>query len=291
MFAAFGIATGDRAIMPAYARRELAHSIAAAGLIVELADVDETLTLDAADLDRRIAPQTRVVVVHHAAGAPADVSRLFARAGRQGAIVVEDVSEASGATLHGSDVGTFGDVAIRTREDGAEISARAPEVSGLLAAFGERPGEAPSTADGRAEAASRRARRDQVLAGLRGDLERVMSWRPSWDPGGDSGTHLVALFNDAPTGRLAAERLAAEGVTASPVFAPEHGQDHVAYFWGSSERTPWPARNGGAMDPGDYAHSWAVLSRAVRIDVAADLRSCSPDMLAGRISIALGGLA
>lgn len=288
-FDIYEVGAGDRVIMPAYSRRGIAHAMAAAGLVVELADVDETLTMDVADLERRIQPQTRVVVVHHAAGAPADMNRLIRTVRRQGAVVIEDVSEAPGATLDGRDVGSFGDLAIRERGTDVEVASRLPEVSEQLALLSEWPGTASYPAAERAEAATRRARRYRVLARVEADLPGTASWRLSWDPDGDSGGHLIAFFNDRSASQLAAERLAAERVTASLVFSPEHGRENVAYFWGSGEQSPWSlART--PMDPGDFVHSWALLCRAVRIEIAADLCCHAPDALARRISAALRSL-
>ncbi|MGH1524136.1 DegT/DnrJ/EryC1/StrS family aminotransferase [Leifsonia sp. L25] len=286
---AVGVGAGDQVIMPTYARRELAHAIAAAGFVVELADVDESLTLDAADLERRIRPQTRVVVVHHAAGAPADMSRLIRVARARGIVLIEDVSEALGVTFGGRDAGSFGDIAVRARGSNVEVASRLPGTSETLAALGQWQTPTSPSARECVEAATRRATRDAVLSQLGADAGRKVTWRPLWDPEGDCGVYLVALFDDASASRLAAERLTAEGVPASLVFSPEHGKEHVAYFWGSGEQSPWSCTR-MTMDPGEFARSWAVLSRAVRIDVASALTCQDAGNLASRVRTALGSL-
>ena len=49
-----------------------------------LAEVDESLTLDPADVERRITPRTRAILPVHMRGAPADMDALTAIAERTG---------------------------------------------------------------------------------------------------------------------------------------------------------------------------------------------------------------
>jgi dTDP-4-amino-4,6-dideoxygalactose transaminase len=58
-----------------------------------------------------ITPETRAVVLVHAAGKAAPVDRIVALARARGIRVVEDCSQAHGASLGGKKVGTFGDIA------------------------------------------------------------------------------------------------------------------------------------------------------------------------------------
>lgn len=58
-----------------------------------------------------ITPETRAVVLVHAAGKAAPVDRIVELARARGIRVVEDCSQAHGASLNGKKVGTFGDIA------------------------------------------------------------------------------------------------------------------------------------------------------------------------------------
>lgn len=58
-----------------------------------------------------ITPGTRAVVLVHAAGKAAPVDRIVELARARGIRVVEDCSQAHGASLQGQKVGTFGDIA------------------------------------------------------------------------------------------------------------------------------------------------------------------------------------
>jgi dTDP-4-amino-4,6-dideoxygalactose transaminase len=59
----------------------------------------------------RIGPQTRAVLVVHAAGQAAEIDTIVDEAHARGIRVVEDCSQAHLARLHGRPVGTFGDIA------------------------------------------------------------------------------------------------------------------------------------------------------------------------------------
>lgn len=58
-----------------------------------------------------ITPETRAVVLVHAAGKAAPVDQIVQLARARGIKVVEDCSQAHGASLNGKKVGTFGDIA------------------------------------------------------------------------------------------------------------------------------------------------------------------------------------
>jgi dTDP-4-amino-4,6-dideoxygalactose transaminase len=57
-----GIGPGDEVIVPAYTWLASAGAILSVGAIPVLADVDETLTLDPVDFEKRIGPHTKAVI-------------------------------------------------------------------------------------------------------------------------------------------------------------------------------------------------------------------------------------
>ncbi|MEV6810543.1 DegT/DnrJ/EryC1/StrS family aminotransferase [Micromonospora sp. NPDC051296] len=93
--------------------------ILANGLRVRWADVDPmTLNVDLDDLEAKISPATRAIVVVHWLGYPVDLNRLNAivdraeeRYGRR-PLVVEDCAQAWGATYRGTPLGTHGNVCV-----------------------------------------------------------------------------------------------------------------------------------------------------------------------------------
>ena len=74
-----------------------------------LAEVDESLTLDPEDVERKIGPRTKAILPVHMRGAPANMDALTALASEHGLALIEDVCQAAGATYRGKRLGTFGD--------------------------------------------------------------------------------------------------------------------------------------------------------------------------------------
>jgi perosamine synthetase len=64
--------------------------------------------LDPADVERRITPRTRAVIVVHYGGLPCDMEAFEALADRHGLSLVEDAAHAVGARRHGRPAGSFG---------------------------------------------------------------------------------------------------------------------------------------------------------------------------------------
>lgn len=65
----------------------------------------ETGNIDPADVERRITPKTKAIVCTHWGGTPCDLDELNKVARQNGLAVIEDASEASGASYHGRSIG------------------------------------------------------------------------------------------------------------------------------------------------------------------------------------------
>lgn len=104
-----GLGPGDEVIVPAYTWMATATSVLAVGAIPVLADIDETLGLDPADLERRIGPRTRAVIPVHMAGRPADLEAILAVARGRGLKVIEDSCQMVGGSYKGRRTGAWGD--------------------------------------------------------------------------------------------------------------------------------------------------------------------------------------
>jgi len=105
-----GIGPGDEVIVPAYTWIASAAAVAAAGGIPIIAEVDESLLLDPADVVRKITPYTKAIMPVHMRGAPCRMDAIMAVAQEHGLKVIEDVAQANGASYQGQACGTFGDV-------------------------------------------------------------------------------------------------------------------------------------------------------------------------------------
>ena len=65
----------------------------------------DTGNIDPADVERRITPKTKAIICTHWAGTPCDLDDINRIARQRGLAVIEDASEAFGATYHGRAIG------------------------------------------------------------------------------------------------------------------------------------------------------------------------------------------
>ncbi|MEV0373127.1 DegT/DnrJ/EryC1/StrS family aminotransferase [Streptomyces sp. NPDC050636] len=107
--AGLGIGAGDEVIVPGYTYVASIGSIGHFGATPVLAEVDETLTLDPDDVERRITPKTRAIMAVHMLGAPCDMRKLRDIAERHGIWLIEDAAQACGGSFQGARLGTIGD--------------------------------------------------------------------------------------------------------------------------------------------------------------------------------------
>jgi 8-amino-3,8-dideoxy-alpha-D-manno-octulosonate transaminase len=104
-----GVGPGDEVIVPAFTWIASASAVAAVGGIPVVAEVDESLTLDPADVERKITPYTKAIMPVHMRGVPCRMDDLLAVARKHGLKVVEDTAQADGASYHGKRLGSMGD--------------------------------------------------------------------------------------------------------------------------------------------------------------------------------------
>jgi dTDP-4-amino-4,6-dideoxygalactose transaminase len=109
---ACGVGAGDEIICPSMTYWASAVPALMLGATVHFADIDpRTLCIDPADIGHRISSRTKVIVVVHYAGHPADMDRIVPLARSKGIRVIEDVSHAHGARYRSRMTGTLGDIA------------------------------------------------------------------------------------------------------------------------------------------------------------------------------------
>ncbi len=107
---AAGIGPGDEVIVPGYTFIASISSIVYARAVPVLAEVDESLTLDPDDFERKITSRTKAVVPVHMIGNPCNMERIMAIAKKHNLLVIEDACQAFGGTFNGKKLGTFGDL-------------------------------------------------------------------------------------------------------------------------------------------------------------------------------------
>ena len=109
--AAAGIGPGDVVIVTAWSWIACFTAIVRVGARPVLAEIDDTLNLDSAEIARLTTPRTRAVLVIHYQGVPADMERIQLEAHRRGLFVIEDCAQSIGSSYRGRKVGTWSDIA------------------------------------------------------------------------------------------------------------------------------------------------------------------------------------
>ena len=108
--AAMGVGPGDEVIVPAYTWVASAMAVCAVGAVPILADIDETLTIDPKDIERKITPYTKAVIPVHMSNTPCDMDCIMQLAEKHSLLVLEDACQAVGITYKGKALGTIGDM-------------------------------------------------------------------------------------------------------------------------------------------------------------------------------------
>jgi len=107
---ALGVGPGDEVIVPGYTFIASISSIVYARAVPILAEIDRTFNLDPDDIERKITPRTKAIMVVHMTGNPARMDEILAIANAHGLPVIEDCAQCFGATYRGRVVGSMGTV-------------------------------------------------------------------------------------------------------------------------------------------------------------------------------------
>lgn len=109
---AVGLGPGDQAIAPSLTFVATANSVLYTGAEVRLADINgpDDLTVSPEDIEKRINPRTKAILVMHYGGYPCRMPEILEIASRYRLAVIEDAAHAPGAALEGRGLGAWGDV-------------------------------------------------------------------------------------------------------------------------------------------------------------------------------------
>ncbi len=106
-----GVEPGDEVIVPSMSFIATANAVVHAGATPVFAEVEPTTyNLDLEDVQARITPRTRAIVLVHQLGLPADVEAFSALAREHGLQLVEDAACAIGSSLDGRRIGSHGNL-------------------------------------------------------------------------------------------------------------------------------------------------------------------------------------
>lgn len=275
-----GIGPGDEVIVPAYTWIASAAAVAAVGGIPVLAEVDESLTLDPADVARKITPYTKAIMPVHMRGAPCRMDELLALARSHGLKVIEDVAQSDGASYRGRRLGTLSDVGcfslqfnkIITSGEGGMVITNDEAVWKRAVMFHDVVGGLRNNFSpdemlwginfrmpellaavalvqlGRLEGllAAMRARKRMLKEGLEPLIRRKgLAFREIVDEEGDAAIALIFFMPTAGDAQRAVEALRAENIGASVLYRPDRTDYHIYAHWTPLlEQRTWTADGG-----------------------------------------------
>lgn len=108
---ALGIGAGDEVIMPAFTIISCAMAVTKAGAVPVLIDSDmHTWNMKAEEIEAKITPRTKAIMIVHLYGLPVEADPILALAEKYGLKVIEDAAEMHGQTYKGKPCGSFGDI-------------------------------------------------------------------------------------------------------------------------------------------------------------------------------------
>lgn len=108
---ALGIKEGDEVIMPAFTIISCAMAVTKAGGVPVLVDSDPyTWNMKVDEIEEKITPRTKAVMIVHLYGLPVKADEILALAKKYHLKVIEDAAEMHGQTYNGRPCGSFGDI-------------------------------------------------------------------------------------------------------------------------------------------------------------------------------------
>jgi UDP-2-acetamido-2-deoxy-ribo-hexuluronate aminotransferase len=106
---ACGVKAGDEVIVPAFTFIATGSAVSALGARPVFADIEPaTFNLDPDQIESRITPRTRAIVVVHLFGLSANMDPIVALGEKHGIPVIEDNAQSFGATCGGRKTGSMG---------------------------------------------------------------------------------------------------------------------------------------------------------------------------------------
>ena len=265
---ACGIGPGDEVIVTGYTFFASCAAIVAAKAIPVIAEIDETLTMDPDDVEKKITHSTKAIIVVHMRGVPCDMDRIMDIAKKHDLKVIEDVAQALGGTYKGRFLGTFGDCGcysfqyhkIITAGEGGMIVTDDKKIYDRCMGYHDtaacwRPDRfAEERYEGElfcgtnyrmseltgAVMLAQLARLDSILSLMRRNQVAIIrqikntsgiKLRPVNDPEGDTGICLMFFLDDAKKVSVFSEALQAEGVAASGVYNSGIPDWHIYTHW------------------------------------------------------------
>ncbi len=119
----FEVGIGDEVIVPGYLFLADINAILLRGAVPVLCEVDDSFGINPEDLKSKITDKTKCVVLIHMDGGFGKVNEVINICKERNIKVLEDFSQAIGASINGRKLGSFGDIAIASFQQNKMITA------------------------------------------------------------------------------------------------------------------------------------------------------------------------
>ena len=310
-----GIGPGDEVIVPAYTWMASATAVMTVGGIPIVAEIDESLTLDPADVERKISPHTKAIMPVHMRGAPARMDAILNVANRHGLRVIEDCAQGNGASFQGRRLGSMGDVGcfslqfskIITTGEGGMVTTGDKEIWQRAFMFHDvaawnrldiqdvdvlwganfRMAEMPA-AIGLVQlerlqgiVAAARARQAMLMDGIGPTaVGKGVTFRDVPDPEGDSAITLAMFLETPAKAQSVAHALNAENISAGVLYRPDRQDIHIYAHWLPvlSKRTWTDSGGPWRWAKRDIAYSQDMCPRSLDILARSVVLNVDPSM-------------
>ncbi len=306
-----GVGPGDEVIIPAFAWVATAAAVLEGNAVPVLCEIDDSLTLDPADLEAKITPHTKAVIAVHMRGMSCDIDPIMAVADRHGLLVVEDVAQSNGGTYKGRPLGSIGRAGcfslqqykiITSGEGGVVVTDSEPvwQRAAMYHDCGQNPFKYSErkieTFSGqnyritelqaalclgqidrmRSIIQSMREQKRAIVAGLQEIPGVFLSSAFGTDR--DLGVSAVLYISEADRVSSFAEALSAEGIPCEVIYRPERQNLHIYPFWDflMQKRDPW----GGG-------YPWNADAYKGQVSYAVDMCPKTLDLLGRAVQIRL----
>lgn len=259
-----GVGDGDEVIVPGYTYIASASAILICGAVPVIAEIDESLTIDPDDIEKKITSRTKAIMPVHMRGIPCDMDRILEIAKRHNLLVIEDCAQACAGSYKGKRLGSMGDVGcfslqqykVMTAGEGGMVVTHKREVferaairhdSAMLfwnpsdTAVGPFPGENFRMNEmegalgcvqfGRVEGIIARTR--ELNKRIREGIADCPGIRiaPSNDRDGDLGITVVMLLESGEKAKQFSKALTKEGIPCGSLYDKGIPDRHIYCYW------------------------------------------------------------
>jgi dTDP-4-amino-4,6-dideoxygalactose transaminase len=107
----FNIQDGDEVLVQSFSCVAVANSVLWTRGTPVYVDIDETLNMRLSDIEKKLSPRTKAIILQHTFGIPSDIRKILILAKKHNLIVIEDCAHGLGSSCDGKPLGSWGDAA------------------------------------------------------------------------------------------------------------------------------------------------------------------------------------